>query len=137
MLRFLGTSKLLCCSFSFVWFFYSSSLEGSVDALLPPQQVDKSRSADDQVKDDKHGSANHQETPKLEFKRLLMGNGRTSDGVPTYFTSFESSRGNKVYRTLIDYSSSDRSNEELNTLLKNSIKVIRKAPENDEDGHRV
>jgi hypothetical protein len=71
------------------------------------------------------------------FKLLTMGNGRTRDGVPTYFSNYESSGGNKLYKILIEFQSTERCNEQLNALIKASVKLIERGPRKDRDGHTV
>src|ERR1700722_3094037 len=95
-----------------------------------------------------HGTCGHREngnvqkTDKLavdhthqdvKFEVILQGDGRTEDGIPTYFTSFRCSDGNIVYKTIIDFPSEVRSTKTLEILLKNSLKLLRSTPETDKD----
>jgi len=65
------------------------------------------------------------------FKLLVLANGRTGDGTPTFLSTYATPAGNKVYKTFIEFNSTQRSKEQLGQLLKIADKVIEKGPKKD------
>jgi hypothetical protein len=107
----------------------------SVAAVNPLHGTCARRQSGDVQKTDK--LAEDHTRQEVKFEVILQGDGRTEDGIPTYFTSFRCSDGFIVYKTLIDFPSEVRSTKTLEILLKNSLKLLRSTPETDKDGHTV
>ena len=79
--------------------------------------------------------ANQAEGP--HFKLVLEGNGRTGDGTPTYFSTFESERGIKVYKTYIEFSSPQRTDDALRAWLKQATRILQKGRAKGKDGRET
>jgi hypothetical protein len=79
--------------------------------------------------------ANGAVEPKFEV--ILEGDGRTPDGIPTYFTSFRAPDGLIVYKTFIEFPSAGRSTKALEGLVKTSLKLVCHSTEVDEKGHQI
>ncbi len=113
----------------------ASTLWLCIMAIIPLNGVSDLRESQKAHKVENPGE-NHG-SKQLKFEVIVQGDGRTDDGIPTYFTSFRSSNGSIVYETFIDFPSAARSAGALERLLKSSVKVLRSTPKTDKEGHEV
>jgi hypothetical protein len=74
---------------------------------------------------------------EVKFTLVLMGDGLTPDRIRTYFKKFKGSDGKILYEIWIDFGTAERAAKEIEELLKESIKTIRRKPEAGGNGQQV
>ncbi len=70
----------------------------------------------------------------LTFKVLKIGNGQRKDGIWTQIVTIESSRGELIYKTTVQFGSEALAKQELENQSRQALEIERLTPQTDKDG---
>jgi hypothetical protein len=77
------------------------------------------------------------EIPNIKFTKIVIGDGLTSDHIRIYYTKYKDTEGTILYEVWVDFRMPERAAKELQQIVSDSARVVRREPELDAMGGTV